>query len=74
LYKDQDEIDKIDAQIASLDIEIQKWLNKHENEIAEQEKHFDDFEEEQENKLAGNKIEIELSNFNLSLNYLISSS
>jgi hypothetical protein len=68
LYKDQDEIDKIDAQITSLDIEIQKWLNTHENEIAEQEKYFDDFEEEQENKLAGNKIGIELSNFNINLN------
>jgi hypothetical protein len=51
LYKDPEELDKIDAQITSLDLEIQDWLNKHENEIADQEKYFDDYEEEQENKL-----------------------
>jgi hypothetical protein len=51
LYKDQDELEKIDAQIASLDLETHEWLNKHENEISDQEKYFDDCEEEQEIKL-----------------------
>jgi hypothetical protein len=52
LYTDQEELEKIEMKRSSLEIEIQNWIVRYENDLAEHEKIFDDAEEEQENKLA----------------------
>ncbi len=51
MYNDPVEIEKIDAQQAQLNIQIDVWLTEFENKAAEEEKEFDENEEKEDNRL-----------------------
>jgi regulator of RNase E activity RraB len=55
MYNDPVEIEKINAQQAQLNIQIDVWLTEFENKAAEEEKDFDEKEEKEDNRLTCTK-------------------